>query len=455
MESLRSCIKQSEFNRTPSRLRDGNVPIAVLELFGTDRCKPEVLEYNGGGYLVDYGLNAFVKNIYIYNGKVVCVDYLGNCYQVKDPQLASIIQRGNLVVSAEGFLIFYLSTMIYVTLDCKLGSIYIISNLLGGEKVASCRRVFVSKGWTYLEVAELNAAEYIKYKLFFQLQLGRSPQAFRPIIYLQLKEVPSENSQSPKIIDMEFEEEIFSSHVESNDDVKMLSLSCCTYYENRPLLKALKREFKHYISSETRRLSMKDTYYENIKVVLGERSWCAHVSLDNDSSFHNGINAMVFDLYFFSIDILKGWIPFLKCREKHQSYIVARDRFGEVRVVKFPFLNSVTYFSNDIKFYVSIEGVIIMLFEKDRKFFMLFSLDGVQWKIIELEKYFNKGNKNLKNLEINSKNGRTYISEKNWIDDYAYTTDKFYLNFSFDFWSLYQPCVSVTFEKIEEEQEKE
>ena len=66
------------------------------------------ISYNGGGDLVNYGLNTFVRDIYMVNDQVVYSDRFGRYKYIIFKKVGKIISKCDLFITAEGMEIFIL-----------------------------------------------------------------------------------------------------------------------------------------------------------------------------------------------------------------------------------------------------------------------------------------------------------------------------------------------------------
>lgn len=394
--------------------------------------------YNGGGELVNYGLNTFVKDIYSVNSHVIFSDRFGNYSNISDKQVAEIIDSSSICVSAEGVILFYKEDYIYATLNCKSGCIINTETLIGrmpGTTMHYIAKIFVYNGLTYVKTIfkGVTTDNVSYYALDFSFKLYEA--------YGTQIDVKTTKLSEKYAYDLE-------DSILKRDDLDI------------PIINMQKNDNILSISNTSKKLSTEefieqfDTYNfckSNEVITPKEEVTIKHITYNGDMGINNCINSFVKEIYFTQISISKKGSIFKKYkREYFKNSIVVCDRFGNRIIQDYKQEETLSFIKNS-KLYISLEGVIISLdigcYDYYKSYFLI-SLDGIVWKRYDIDEVFDIHEQNL-SVEITKKYSGECISIYSFKDYKKQLICEYMINFTFNFWDLYSSPVEAHFTLVE------
>lgn len=394
------------------------------------------ISYNGGGDFVNYGLNTFVRDIYIKNAHVIYSDRFGRYRYILNDEVATFISNSKLFITAEGVLLFYnkKSDNIYATLDCKVGYFFNVSSFESegfDKEDFTIDDISIIHKRTYIKIEGKNSISTFYYALNFSFNLYES---YGTQVIVNAVKV-DEGTLSTKNI------ESYEEKVETNFTVMKNS-------------KAQTLSHVSLFTSIDNPSSIFDLYglYDDIlreKIDKQYSTYRATIETNGEFGVCDCINAFVKKIIISrpSIITTKGFFKKTKNRE-FKNCITRYDRFNKNYTC-----NDITnlLFNNltDTKFtFVSTEGVIVIVrvcsYSDIR---VLISLDGIIWKEYNISEFIKLEEKN-KELLISfvCKDNLEYIkistNDNSNICEIA-------IDFNFNFWDLYGAPVEATFTLME------
>lgn len=396
--------------------------------------------YNGGGKLVNYGLNAFVRDIYGIRLKeqnkiyVIYSDRFGKFYEVKDKQLAEFIFDADLCISSEGVLLFYYSyntekPMFYATLNCKAGTITYISSFTNLPKCCIAD-LFAVKGKTFIKIRDKNNdKEY--YVLNFSFSLFES---YGTQIYVEAFKIKGAHSD---ILNNRFET-CGECYCKVEKAKKELSLSRTSKTFN---IKEFKRNFRKSDICSTKEKVIPDDSFNS--QITNNQVKAELICYKGDPGINDCINSFVYSILMVRPNIRKK-IGFFKSIRYKKNVIIQADRFGDVHIHS----NIPDHLFNplfDVSLYISLEGVIVGI----NSYKIFISLDGIIWKTYTMADLVGEDLATvLHNSSIqfftSDENNYLNVSEINSTD----SKFKFIMNFKFNFWDLYSSPIEVYLDRV-------
>lgn len=403
--------------------------------------KFKIIKYNGGGDLVNYGLNTFVRDIYIHNkGIVAYSDRFGIYSKIYDKDIVNLITNSNVLVTPEGIILFYSNYSIYATLNCKAGYMVDIGSLfteIGKEYKLS--KVFCSNKNTYIEAVDIVTNQKSYYILIFSFDLY---DAYSTQVKVQLEKIGTEYSYedivNKKFFDDDSFEECDNQIVDTSN--KILNISTVNTNLN---------------SSEYKKIfGKKAGYIKRKEHIDGDRTiFCTNIFYDGDIGIDNSINSFVKSLTIARPYIAEGFWNFIFGYSNIRNVLFQLDRFNTCYIYT-DNINSIFDNLKNCKLYVSNEGVIIATYSIKNCIYISFSLDGVVWKKYNLSDII-KTSKKIESVLISYKYDKNILTiyECNEYDtshtDNTSSTQEYTIDFVFDFWSLYNSPVEVIFNIVE------
>lgn len=438
---------------TKSSVEFGNAPKGACDLLGRYFGRFDkyfyCFSYNGGGKLVNYGLNTFVRDIYMIHEHVVYSDRFGRYKYIIDDKVAKIIYNSSLFITAEGVLLFYNKTTgdIYATLNCKVGYLFNVSSFANNgfdkEKFSIVDISTINKN-TFIKVAGKDNKNTEYYLLNFSFNLY---EAYSTQVMVNVKKVQDVHSSIEDLEQYsEYNEVSLPTFTKNSMTIKLCTSS--DYF--RLKYSAEEQFFDLYGLFNDNKEQIDHNYNLNIK------------KIDNDSEIgiFDCINSFV-----KKIVIAKPFIVTKKSLFKKESdigfrnTITIQDRFKK--------LYTSTEISNslyDIIFNLniaslSLEGVIVIvgIFNYDN-IHMIISLDGIMWKDYNISNIFANTFEELRNIakdkvltaSLACKNDRdTFIISATDNNGDIINICEFVVDFTFNFWDLYNSPVEAYFTAIE------
>ncbi len=379
-----------------------------------DTKKMRKFYFKGGQNYVDYGINAFVREIYCYpfTNLIVFCDRNENFYHFNDESISDIILNSNVFITSEGFIIFYAGNFMYITLNGKFGTI------IDTTSYGDINNIFSNEyGTTIIEFYENFMSVYYQLvgNLIFINSYGKQMN-----LYLEKIE------QDYDLIKPNIK-------IEVTDDM------CGSIRYNRTLDNS-SDGFKRLYKKEIKMLCPID-YKMYIDTYLTVTLIFLEKSISNSSDPLNPcINSFVRTLLLTSFKIKK---KFSLSRSKNavdlsgwKYYLILHDRNNNPMYIN---LEKHTYASlNDefLKFYISSEGIIAGI--KASK--IVISLDGILWHTYDLRNIISDSSlfDNYDSIELSVHNKKNYLT-------FNYKNDKkeIPISFTFDFWNLYGSPVEL------------
>lgn len=390
--------------------------------------------YNGGGDLVNYGLNTFVRDLYMIDKHVVYSDRFGNYNVIEDKQISKIIANSYACISPEGVILFYNNSYIYATINCKTGCIVDVSSIVSKRKNYTIEEIIILNKVAYLKIqANDNSEDVLYYALSFSFNFFESYGTQVYINFSKVKEKYIECFDGE--CDYELETETFNfdiNRIQKSDEIKKINCKTSNYS------------------------------IEDFIEIFGEKSFCEQGEVldprsefytkffyfDGDNGINNCINSFIKEIYTVSPLIARkeGFFKRLK-NVVVKNAIVLYDRLKNSYMQMYQ-ANETLYYISESKLFVSQEGVIVALYDYNFDIFVLVSLDGIVWKKYNLKSMFN--NRLNSNLEIKQKNSNLRIcSYKNCMSNDEQNNFEIIINFTFNFWDLYGSPVEASFTLIE------
>lgn len=278
--------------------------------------KFKIIKYNGGGDLVNYGLNTFVRDIYIHNkGVVAYSDRFGKYSKIYDKDIVNLITNSNVLVTPEGIILFYSNYSIYATLNCKAGYMVDIGSLfteIGKEYKLS--KVFCSNKNTYIEAVDIVTNQKSYYILIFSFDLY---DAYSTQVKVQLEKIGTEYSYedivNKKFFDDDSFEECDNQIVDTSN--KILNISTVNTNLN---------------SSEYKKIfGKKAGYIKRKEHIDGDRTiFCTNIFYDGDIGIDNSINSFVKSLTIARPYIAEGFWNFIFGYSNIRNVLFQLDRFN-------------------------------------------------------------------------------------------------------------------------------
>lgn len=446
-------IKSSNKERTITSeyITISNVPTDILKLlkYNNEICLIRKFSNKEGIELVDYGINAFVRDIFVNENTSTAIysDRFGKYHEIKNTEIANFLANAMLHITPEGILLFYsinenFSDYIYLTLNCKFGIFTKISSLIESEHKIEVYEVFNSNGKTFLKLCEDSFfTTKIFYCLFdFSINLYES---YGSIINVKVHKL--QDTSKIDLLISPFRSDFECTEIKKSN--KIIEL-------NSKLFDCPKSKFNKL-------------YKKDIKLKKGEKINSVKIrtfSNNGDIKINDCINAFVKNLSIASLAKYINHSPFNK--EQFFKYIlILYNRYLDYEVrtsinsfditeSNFSSSNIETYFTetlynSDTSLYVSLEGVIVAITVfRLNKIVILISLDGIIWKKYDI---INNETKIRDNLFLKVK----FIQENNYNYLILYDTfpekplKKYILQFKFNFWDLYNYPVELSIDSID------
>lgn len=434
MEKVKEKIKLGLANRkviTESMLYN-DIPKEVKKVYEqfiafkdySTSTKFTIIKYNGGGKLVNYGLNSFVRDIYVPSiGSVIYSDRFGNYFNIFDKDISKLIATSKVIVTAEGVILFYNSDQIYATLNCKVGCIESLESLLSSETF-KISKIFLLNKKTYMEIIDIlsNAKGYYEINFSFDLYHSYSTQIKIDIEKVD-KEVIYSDITSKKFFD-DFEDENYQ--VVSTSD-KILDISNINI-----TLSSI--EYKKKFGKKAGCTKKKERINSDYKIPS------TLFYYDGDAGIDDSINSFVNEFVIAKPCITNSFFN----DGKRRNVLFQVDRFG----TQFAYTDNINCAfdgASIYKLYVTIEGVIVTIYSIKDCMYISISLDGIIWKKYNV-KDFIKTSKKIGSILL------SYKYCKNILTVYEYDSsnkEDYEIDFTFDFWSLYNSPVEATFNIVE------
>lgn len=370
--------------------------------------------YDGGEKLVNYGLNSFVRDIYI-NSKAthaIYSDRFGNYFLIENEKVRHHINNSSLCISPEGVLIFYSKDILddytlYVTLNCKFGLIFNLSSIIGESTSDSLINIFTANGKTYIELSICK----LYYLLDFSFNLYSPYGSQLEVKAYKLNDTITKKDIMSGKIEVPFETVKIK---KQNKSIEIIS----NFKEVTP--KSFKTEYKDYFSFSIR---------EKIESI-----YCNSFLCNGDEKVDDCINSFLKTIDFYNISTK----IYSLCNIQSVKYplIVQYDRYYDKYINTDISFQKITKLSNS-KMYVSSEGVIIAI----NKNIIFISLDGIIWKSYDISIFLddNLSYDSIKFIVKNYTNYLTFYKGNNIIKKYV-------INFTFNFWDLYKSPVEIIIE---------
>lgn len=386
--------------------------------------------YNGGGDLVNYGLNTFVKDIYFINNHVIFSDRFGNYNFIKDKQNSEVMANSTTCISPEGIILFYNENLIYATLNCKVGCIIEISCIVPKKEKYVIDEIIISNKRTYLKVySDKNKKDILYYSLFFSFNFYES---YGTQIYMRYDKL----------------KEKYIEYIEDNELSKEISDFTVDTIQRSEEMLTLHSTSIDYTSDNFIEKFDKNFFCEG-KEFLESKVAIKLFSYHGDDGINNCINSFIKEIYTMSPIIYKKSGIFKKPELVSVKRTIAiYDRFGKSYMQSYEKDQTISYIPNSSLF-VSQEGVLVALVTFNYDVFILVSLDGIVWKKYNMKNIFDDISISSSNVQIKQKDNKMCIcSYKN-----CYSKDEqsfeIAIDFSFNFWDLYSAPVEATFTLIE------
>ena len=395
--------------------------------------------YNGGGNLVNYGFNTFIRDIYCIRipsrdiTRVIYSDRFGKYYQISDNKISEIIYSANLCVSAEGVLLFYdTKEIMYATLNCKAGTIINISELL---RVSKCfiKDIFVSDGKTFIEIEDKNGDKDC-YGLSFTFNLFES---YGTQIYVEAFKVKGNKT------------DILNNKVELYD-----KWYCEIEKAKRELL--LSRATKIFTLKEFKKTFEKSEFCNTNEKLIPDDSFkfedrnqirTSLIAYEGDPGINDCINSFVYSILMLKPNINKR-IGFFKRQKYKKNLIIQADRFG-IPHIHTDIPNHLFEPLSEVKLYVSLEGVIIGI----NSYNIFLSLDGIVWKSYKINDLVGKdlsSKLSFVSTTFSTDDDHNYLSvSANNKTTFESSQIKFSMNFRFNFWDLYSSPIELELDCVE------
>lgn len=451
MEKIKEKIKIGTLNRklitetisyddTPDDVKETYAKSVSLSDFSSNTMF-NIVKYNGGGDLVNYGINSFVRDIYTHHiGIVVYSDRFGRYYKIFDKDITKLIINSNSLVTFEGIILFYTNYSIYATLNCKIGymmNIDSFSSELGKQYKIS--KIFCSNNKTYMETLDIvtNKKNYYLLIFFFNLYDAYSTQ-----VKVQLEKIGTEYSYEDIVNKKFFDDDSFEECDNQIVDTYNRILNISTVNTNLN-----SSEYKKIFGKKAGCIKRKEHIDGDSTI------FCTNIFYDGDIGIDNSINSFVKCLVIARPYIAEGFWNFIFGYSNIRNVLFQLDRFNTYYIYT-DNINSIFDNSKNFKLYVSIEGVIIATYSIKNCIYISFSLDGVVWKKYNLKDLV-KTSKKIESVSVSYKYGRNVLTiyECNEYDashtDNTSSIQEYTIDFLFDFWSLYKSPVEAIFNIVE------
>lgn len=397
------------------------------------------ISYNGGGDLVNYGLNTFVRDLYMVSEQVVYSDRFGRYRSIISKKVGKVIFNSDLFITSEGILLFYNKNNgdIYATLDCKVGYLFNVSSFgdysLPEEDLSIVEINSINKK-TFIKVSAKSTTYQECYLLNFSFNLYESYGTQITVYavktdddYLSYKSITTA--------------ETLSTIIDKNNSVKKLRI--------------LNTDFK---GDPSNLFDLYGLYNSNKEKVSPDYSIYHHkIDYNGEIGICDSINSFV-----KSITIAKPLITTKKSLFKKQTNntvrktITKQDRFNTLYTSTniSDALYEIISACNNIAV-ASTEGVIVIFNKQYNDIHMTISLDGIMWKDYNISDIFKDIKDKIKDkiisIEFTCKNGRDILTiltvdNKNNINT---TICEIIVDFKFNFWDLYGSPVEASFTLME------
>ncbi len=426
-----------------------NVPTNIIKLL---KCNNEIgsikkFSNKEGIELVDYGINAFVRDIFVNEKTSIAIysDRFGKYHKIENTEIANFLINAHLHITPEGILFFYsnnkdFSDYIYLTLNCKFGIFTKISSLIESEQKIRIFGTFNYNNKTFVRLCiDTSFTPRLFYCLLeFSINLYES---YGSIINVKVHKL-QDTSKS----------EILKGHFRSDFECTEIKKSNKIIELNSKLFDCPKSKFK--------KLYKKDIKLEKCEKINSVK--IRTFSNNGDIKINDCINAFVKSLSIAYLNNSIKYLPFDK--ELSFKYIlILYNRYldYEVRTSINSFdITNYKFSSNSIEtdiaktlynssIYVSSEGVIVAIkVYTFNKIVILISLDGIIWKSYDI---INNETKIRDNLFLKVK----FTQENNYNFLILYNTlpekplKKYILQFKFNFWDLYNYPVELSIDSID------
>lgn len=440
MEKVKEKIRLGLTNRkiiTESMSYD-NIPKEVKKIYElyipykdfSSYTKFTLIKYNGGGKLVNYGLNSFVRDIYVPSiGSVIYSDRFGNYFNIFDKDISNIIATSKVIVTAEGVLLFYNSDNIYATLNCKFGYIESLESLLSSLKF-KISKIFCSNKKTYMEITDTlsNVKSYYLIKFSFDLYHSYSTQ-----IKIDVEKIDKEYTYDDII-----NKKIFDDFEETDTQIVKTSeriLNISTLDVNLRPSEYIKRFGKK--AGCTKKKEIIDSDY-NIPNTMFLYEGDAGI----DDSINSFVNKFIIAKPHIADGIFKNGIK--------RDVLFQMDRFNTLNIYT-DNINCAFHEAAICDLYISIEGVIVAIYSLRDCMYISISLDGVIWKKYKVNDFIKTSNK-IGSISFSYKYCKNILTINEYnssSQDESVPTQEYIIDFTFDFWSLYDSPVEAIFNIVE------
>lgn len=402
------------------------------------------ISYNGGGDLVNYGLNTFVRDIYMVNDQAVYSDRFGRYKYIIFKKVGKIISKCDLFITAEGILLFYNKDNgdIYTTLDCKVGYLFNVSSFVNDlhlEENLSIVDIKSINNKTFINVSAKTTTDQNWYLLDFSFNLYAS--------YGTQIMVNMVNVLKPAKLD----NDALKHEIISTDE----NLNTIIYKDNS--VKKL-NIVNADVQDDPSNIFDLDGLYNSSKEKVSPNycCYCHKIDFNGEIGICDSINSFV-----KSIIIAKPLITTKKSLFKKQTNnalrntITKRDRFNTLYTSTNISNSLYEVISSCTGAFASTEGVITILNKKGDNIHISISIDGIMWKDYDISDIFKDIKDKIRDktisLEFTCKNGRDILTilTANNTDNKDTIVCEIIVDFTFNFWDLYGSPVEAAFTIME------
>lgn len=404
----------------------------IYEKYYSSSTKFTLIKYNGGGKLVNYGLNSFIRDIYVSKkGIAIYSDRFDNYYIIEDKEITSIMIDSKVLLTSQGIILFYTNDKIYATLNCKVGCIGELDNILGVyNNNYNISRIFYFNKNTYIGVVDKITEAEAYYLLNFSFNLY---EAYGTQIEIKAEKL-NDGYTYDDIINGKCFYEIEEETVSKSD--RILEISAKTFSIDVS-------EFKKRFGKKIGCLKRKECIDSDISIEAAEFSY------DGDIGVNDCINSFV-----KSFAITKPYIKesFWRLISIQRNVLFQEDRFGKLYIYN-DNINDIFNYYEECKFYISLEGVIVAIYNVKKKLYISVSLDGIVWKKYNVNEFVNTKNK-IDTASLTYKYCKNCLilykkSNDNDNSDELTASEEYFIDFTFDFWNLYSSPVEAKFTVVE------
>lgn len=391
--------------------------------------------FNRGGQLVNSGLNTFVQDVFVSRNEKTAIysDRFNNFYSIKDTKIIKCLANSSkATITDEGILIFYSSNTdndIYFTLNFKFGILIKFSDLISYyDSNIQLFEIFSLYGKTFAKIG-IHEGRKIMVNKYYLLDFSFNFfESYGTTIKIKFYDL-NEKIKSKKDITKDFKFEVES----------------CKIYKNRSVIK-LNEKLEEY---ELKKLtSNPDTSYleNNEKIKSYEYTYAKSICIyyeKGNIGINDCINSFTHHIRYIITPVRKKF----NFSSEYKLYLISRqDRFQNTdfyRVQKNDIFNNILC-SNDSKYFVSLEGVIVILKLVAKQLFVYLSLDGFIWISYDISHLIDSDS-DYNYVELTSMDNQNYIVLSNTSDltSKEAKPKKHLVDFSFNFWDLYSSPVEM------------